>query len=157
VVRPVGATVYMAATRPAGEWGMTTRLYDPTTTDPIVRGILIVTMAAIVVGALALVRATVGAKSHHVTVRVDNQTGLAVQIDALNTANARVGLGEADPRTLRTFHEVPDIGAHWTFVAGYGGREVYRDTLSRTELADRNWTITIPADASDALEQGGIR
>ena len=42
VVRLVGAVVYMAAARPAGEWGMTTRLYDPATTDPVVRGILIV-------------------------------------------------------------------------------------------------------------------
>jgi hypothetical protein len=37
---------------------MTTRLYDPTTTGSVVRGILIVTMAVIVVGFLALVRAT---------------------------------------------------------------------------------------------------
>jgi hypothetical protein len=110
---------------------MTTRLYDPTTTGSVVRGILIVTMAVIVVGFLALVRATMGAKTDHVTVRVDNQTGRAVQIDALDHASARLGLGEAEPRTLRTFHEVPDIGAHWT--------------------------ITIPADASDALEQAGFQ
>jgi hypothetical protein len=62
---------------PAGrEWGMTTRLYDPTTPGPVVRGILVVTMAVIVIGVLALVRATMGARTHHVTVRVDNQTGL---------------------------------------------------------------------------------
>jgi hypothetical protein len=54
---------------------MTTRLYDPTTTGSVVRGILIVTMAVIVVGFLALVRATMGAKTDHVTARVDNQTG----------------------------------------------------------------------------------
>jgi hypothetical protein len=93
---------------------MTTRLYDPTTTDPVVRGILIVTMAVIVVGMLALVRATIAGRTYPVTVRVDNQTGLAVQVDALDTANTRVGLGAAEPGTLRTFHEVPDIGAHCT-------------------------------------------
>ncbi|HEX3205816.1 MAG TPA: hypothetical protein VHQ68_06230 [Propionibacteriaceae bacterium] len=136
---------------------MTTRLYDPTTTSPVVRGVLVVTMAVIVVGLLALVRATRGAKTHHVTVRVDNQTRLAVQIDALDHARTRVGLGEAEPRSLRTFHEVQDIGAHWTFVAAYGGREVYRETLARTELAEGNWTITIPAGASDALEQAGFQ
>jgi hypothetical protein len=136
---------------------MTIRLYDPTTTGSVVRGILIVTMAVIVVGFLALVRATMGAETDHVTVRVDNQTGRAVQIDALDHASARVGLGEAEPGALRTFHEVPDIGAHWTFVAAYGGREVYREALARTELAARNWTITIPADASDALEQAGFQ
>ena len=72
---------------------MTTRPPDPTTTGSVVRGIFIVTMAVIV------------------------------------------------------------VGARRTVVAAHGGREVCRETLARTELAARNWTITIPADASDALEQ----
>ncbi len=136
---------------------MTTRLSDPTTTDPVGRGILVVTMAVTIVGVLALVRAATGEKVHHVTVRVDNQAGLAVQVDALDAAGDRVGLGEAKSRTLRAFEEVPDIGAQWTFVAAYGGQEVYREDLARTELADRNWTITIPPDATDALEQAGFQ
>ncbi len=136
---------------------MTTRLYDSTTTDPVVRGILVVTMVLVAVGGLALIRATMGDRIHHVTVRVDNQTGLAVQVDALDNAGARVGLGEAEPRALRTFQEIPDLGARWRFVAAYGGREVYRETLARTELADRNWTVTIPADTTDALEQAGFQ
>jgi catechol 2,3-dioxygenase-like lactoylglutathione lyase family enzyme len=136
---------------------MTTRLSDPTTADPAVRGILIVTMAITILGVLALVRAAAGDRVHHVTVRVDNQAGLAVQVDALDAAGDRVGLGEAESRTLRTFEEIPDIGAQWTFVAAYGGREVYREDLAKTELADRNWTITIPPDATDALEQAGFR
>jgi hypothetical protein len=136
---------------------MTTRLSDPTTTtDPVVRGILVVTMAVTIVGVLALVRAA-GGRVHHVTVRVDNQAGLAVQVDALDAAGDRVGLGEAKSRTLRTFEEVPDIGAHWTVVAAYGGQEVYREDLAKTELADRNWTIAIPPDATDALQQAGFR
>jgi hypothetical protein len=133
---------------------MTTRLVDPTTTGPVVRGILIATMVVIVVGLLAMVRATMRARTHHVTLRIDNQTGLAVQIDALDTASARVGLGEAEPRTLRTFHDVPDIGAHWTIVAAYGDREVYSESFARTELADRKWTVMIPADA---IETAGFQ
>jgi hypothetical protein len=38
-----------------------------------------------------------------------------------------------------------------------GGQEVYREGLAKTELADRNWTITIPPDATDALEQAGFQ
>lgn len=136
---------------------MTTRLSDPTTTDPVVRGILIVTMAITIVGVLALVRAAAGGRVHHVTVRVDNQASLAVQVDALDAAGDRVGLGQAKSGTLVTFHEIPDIGPSWTFVATYGGQEVHRADLARTELADRNWTITIPPDATDALEQAGYR
>ena len=33
--------------------------------------------------------------------------------------------------------------------------ERYRETLARADLADRNWTVTIPASATDALEQAG--
>jgi len=136
---------------------MSTRLSDRTTTDPVVRGIVIVTMAVMVVGVLALVRAAAGGRVHHVTVRVDNRAGLAVQVDALDAAGDRVGLGEAKPGTLATFQEIPDIGASWTIVAAYGGQEVYREALAKTELADRNWTITIPPDATDALEQAGFQ
>ena len=135
---------------------MTARLSDPTTIDPVVRGILIVTMVAVAVGVLALLRTSLGGRVDHVTVRVDNQAGVAVQVDALDASGDRVGLGEAKPRALRTFQEVPDIGARWTIVAVSAGHEVYREALARTELANRNWTITIPADAADALEQAGL-
>jgi hypothetical protein len=136
---------------------MTTRLSDRTTTDPVVRGILVVTMAVTIVGVLALVRAAVGGRVDHVTVRVDNRAGLAVQVDALDAAGDRVGLGAAKAGTLATFQEIPDIGASWTIVAAYGGQEVYREDLARTELAGRNWTITIPPDATDALEEAGFQ
>jgi hypothetical protein len=136
---------------------MTTRLQEPTTTDPVVRGILVVTMVVLVVGVAVLVRAAVGGRVDHVTVRVDNRAGLAVQVDAIDPGGARVGLGEARPGTRSTFHEIPDVGARWTVVAAYGGQEVFRETVARAELADRGWTVTVPADATAALERAGFR
>jgi hypothetical protein len=138
---------------------MTTRLDDATTTaDPVVRGIVVVTMAIVIVGVLALIRAAVGGSGvDHVTVRIDNQAGLAVQVDALDASGDRVGLGEAEPRTLTTFQEIPDIGSRWTLVATYGGQQVHRQTLARTALAAGNWTVTIPAGATSALERAGFR
>ena len=138
---------------------MNTRLDDPTTTgDPVMQGILIVTAVVTIIGLLALLRAAVGSSGvDHVTVRIDNQAGLAVQVDALDAAGDRVGLGEADPTTLTTFQEIPDIGARWTLVAAYGGQEVHRATLARSELAAGNWTVTIPADATSALERAGFQ
>jgi hypothetical protein len=138
---------------------MTTRLDDATTTtDPVVRGIVIVTMAITIVGVLALIRAAVGGSGvDHVTVRIDNQAGLAVQVDALDASGDRVGLGEAEPRTLTTFQEIADIGSRWTLVATYGGQQVHRQTLARTALAAGNWTVTIPAGATSALERAGFR
>ena len=134
---------------------MNTRLDDPTTTDPIIRGLLIVTAVITLVGVLALTRAGVAGSVEHVTMRVDNQAGLAIQVDALDASDDRVGLGEAKPKTLTTFQEIPDIGARWTVVATYGGQEVHRETLTRTTLAAANWTIIIPAYATRPLEQAG--
>jgi hypothetical protein len=136
---------------------MNTRLDDPTTTDdPVVRGLVIVTAVITIIGVVALIRAAVGDGVDHVTVRVDNQAGLAVRV-ALDASGDRVGLGEAKPGTLTTFQEIPDIGARWTLVAAYGGQEVHRETLARTTLAAANWTIVIPADATHPLERAGFQ
>jgi hypothetical protein len=135
---------------------MTTRLDDPKTTDdPIVQWIVIVTMVITIVGMLGLIRAAVGDSVDHVTVRVDNRAGLAVQVDALDASGDRVGLGEAE--ALTSFQELPDIGARWTLVATYGGQQVHRQTLARTALVASNWTVTIPADATSALERAGFQ
>jgi hypothetical protein len=137
---------------------MNTRLDDPTTiTDPMVRGVIIVTAVITILGVLGLIRAAVGGGVDHVTVRVDNQAGLAVQVDVLNASGDRVGLGEAKAGTLTTFRAVPDVGARWTLVATYGGQEVHRETLPRTSLAAGDWTNVIPADATDPLERAGFR
>ena len=138
---------------------MNARLDDATsTTDPVVRGILGVTLAITLVGMLALVRAAVGGGGvDHVTVRINNQGGLVVQIDAVDASGDRLGLGEAGPRTLTSFQEIPDVGSRWTLVASYGGQEVQRQTLARTALAAANWTVTIPASATRPLERAGFR
>lgn len=141
------------------ESGMNTRLDDTTTTeDPIVRGILILTAVITIVGVLALIRAATGDRVHHVpAVRVQNQAALPLQVDALDPSGARIGLGVAKAGTLSTFHEVPDLGPTWTLVATYGGDEVHRETLARTELATADWTLTVPASATSALERAGFQ
>jgi catechol 2,3-dioxygenase-like lactoylglutathione lyase family enzyme len=78
-------------------------------------------MAITIVGTLALVRTAVGGRVDHVTVRVDNRAGLAVQVDALDASGDRVDLGEDEAKTLTSFQEIPDIGERWTLVAAYGG------------------------------------
>ena len=137
---------------------MNTRLDEPTATgDAVVQGTLVLTLTITILGVLALIRAAVGGGVDHVTVRVDNRAGLAVQIDALDASGDRVGLGEAEPGALTTFHEIPDIGARWTLVGAYGGQEVHRQTLTRSKLAVSDWTVTIPAGATAALERAGFQ
>jgi hypothetical protein len=138
---------------------MTTRLDHPiTTADPLVRAILAVTLAITLVGVAALVRAATGDRVHHVAaVRVQNQAALPLQVDALDPTGARIGLGQAKPGTVSTFHEVPDIGPTWTLVTTYGGEEVHRETVAGTTLAGRDWTATIPAEVTVELERAGFR
>ena len=137
---------------------MNARLDDPLTgTDPLLRGVLIASVAIVAIGTLLLVRASVGGGVDHVTVRVDNQSALPLQVDTVDAAGAAVGLGSAAPRTRTTFQEVPDIGRRWTFVASYGGRQVHRVAMTRDELAARGWTVSIPATATTELEEAGFR
>jgi hypothetical protein len=137
---------------------MNARLDNPVTeADPLLRGVLITSIAIVAVGMLLLARATVGGGVDHVTVRVDNRSALALQVDTIDAAGAAVGLGSAAPKTLTTFQEVPDIGSRWTFVATYGGRQVHRVAMTRTELAARGWTVSIPATATTRLEEVGFR
>ena len=58
---------------------------------------------------------------------------------------------------LTVFSEIPDIGARWTLVATYGGRQVHRTTVARSDLAAADWTFTIPAGATTALERAGYQ
>ena len=125
---------------------MTTRLSDRTTTDPVVRGIVVVTVAVTIVAVLALVRAATGGRVHHVTVRVDNRAGLAVQVDALDAAGDRVGLGEARSRTLRTFDEVPDRGLP---CQGSAAQDEQVDVLGRTSTLASRWRRLGDCDRGD--------
>jgi hypothetical protein len=90
-------------------------------------------------------------------VRVQNQAALPLQVDALDPTGARIGLGVAKAGTLSTFHEIPDVGPTWTLVATYGGTEVHQETMARSALAALDWTFTIPADTTAALERAGFQ
>ncbi|HVD13322.1 MAG TPA: hypothetical protein VNK73_02630 [Actinomycetota bacterium] len=137
---------------------MNVRLEDPDIGTG--RAVRILAAAAVIVaavGLLVLVRAAVGGVPDHRTVHLDNQTGLQLRVDVLDASGTLVALGTAQPRSATTITEAVDVGQHWTFVATYGGREVYRGTLARNELAVRGWTLRIPASATAELEQAGYR
>jgi hypothetical protein len=113
---------------------MNARLDNPLTeAGPLLRGMLITALAVAAIGTLLLVRAAVGGGIDHVTVRVDNQAALGLQVDVIDAAGATVGLGIAAPKTLTTFQELPDIGPGWTFVVTYGARQVHRVAMTKAE------------------------
>jgi hypothetical protein len=119
--------------------------------------LLVAATLAAVVGTVLLLRAAFGSDVGHVTLRVDNQTGLVLTVAALDGSGSRLAVGSATAKGQTTVQEVVDIGEQWTFVAAYAGREVHRQTLSKAELRARGWIITIPASATRQLEQAGFR
>lgn len=137
---------------------MSVRIERPGTgTDRPVQVLVAVTVAVAAIGVLFLVRAALGDRvGGYRTVRVDNQAGLPLQVDAVDAAGGAMGLGEAGARSATTFQEVADLGREWTFVASYGGREVARQSLAGRELAARGWTVQIPARATADLEAAGF-
>ena len=129
-----------------------------TGTDRAILAVVVLAGVVVAAGILWLAQAALfGERFGHRTVRVDNRAALPVQVDAVDGGGARMGLGEAGPRATTTFQEVADLGTPWTFVASYGGREVSRQTLTGRELADRGWTVQVPAAAAADLERQGYR
>ncbi len=137
---------------------MSVRIERPGTgTDRPVQVLVAVTVAVAAIGVLFLVRAALGDRvGGYRIVRVDNQAGLPLQVDAVDATGGAMGLGEAGPRSATAFQEVADLGREWTFVASYGGREVARQSLTGRELAARGWTVQIPARATADLEAAGF-
>ena len=138
---------------------MNVRIQPPDTgTDRPVQVLAAVAIAIAAIGALSLMRSAVGDMTRdYRTVRVDNQTGLALQVDALDAAGGRMGLGLAGPRATTSFQEVLDLGRAWTFVASYGGQEVARQELAARELAAAGWTVRIQGKTTADLEAAGFR
>ena len=137
---------------------MNVRIERPDTdTDRAVQVLVVVTVAITAIAVAFLVRAALAQRPGYRTVRVDNQTRLALQVDVVDQSGGTMGLGEAGPRTLTAFQEVAEPRGAWTLVASYGGRELARQTLARAELAARGWTVEIAAAASADLERAGFR
>jgi hypothetical protein len=138
---------------------MNVRIQPPDTgTDRPVQVLAAIAIAVAAIGLLPLMRSAVGDMTRdYRTVRVDNQAGLALQVDAVDAAGGRVGLGLAGPRATTSFQEVLDLGRPWTFVASYGGQELARQEPTGRELAAAGWTVRIPARASVDLEAAGFR
>ena len=137
---------------------MTTRLDRPIhQTDPVVTGAAVLAVVATAIGVLLLLRAELGGRVDHRTVQVDNLSGLPLQVEVVGPRGGAVALGQVAPRGQQRVDAVPDQGSTWTFVATYGGREVYRESVARAELAADGWTVRIPAAATAALERAGYR
>ena len=126
-------------------------------TDRPVLAVAALAVAVTAAGVLWLALAAAGGRPDYRTITVDNQAGLPLQVDAVAPGGGRLGLGQADPRGVTTFQELPDLGRTWRFSFSYGGQELAGETLSGRELAGRGWTVQIPGTVTMELERQGYR
>jgi hypothetical protein len=126
--------------------------------DWIIQALVVATlvMAAIGVGSLVVAAATDESVQHIPAVRVENQTHLPLQLTVVDRTGARLTLG-ARPPGASTVLDVVDMGPTWTFVASYGGREVFRQAVPRAEVEARGWSLVIPARSTAGVERQGFR
>jgi hypothetical protein len=113
-------------------------------------------IAAIGMGWLVLAAATDDHVRHIPAVRVDNQAHLPLQLTVVDAGGSRLTFGTRPPGTSTVF-DVVDMGRTWTFVASYGGREVFRQTVPRADLQARGWSLVIPSGTTTDLERQGFR
>jgi hypothetical protein len=126
-------------------------------TDRTVLAVATLAVAVTAAGALWLALLAAGGRPDYRTITVDNQAGLALQVDAVASDGGRLGLGVADPQGVTTFQELPDLGRSWRFSFSYGGQEVAAETVSGRELAGRGWAVQVPGTVTMELERQGYR
>jgi hypothetical protein len=103
-----------------------------------------------------IVASSGGGPSHVPALHVDNQTHLTVELTAIDDHGDSLALGPRPPGKS-IVQEVADIGPTWTLVGSYGRVEVFRQTVSGSELRAHGWSLVIPADATAAIERQGFR
>lgn len=124
------------------------------TVQALVAGTLLI--AAVLIGWLVATVATDGKVQYVPAVRVDNQTHLALQLQVVDGSGAQLTLGARPPGTSTAF-QVVDMGPTWTFVASYGGREVFRQAVPRGTVEARGWSLVIPPGATADLQRQGFQ
>jgi hypothetical protein len=135
------------------------RLDDPALrSDRIVQALVVATLLIAAIGVVWLVvtGATDSQVRHLPAVRVENQTHLPLQVSVFDSQGAQLTLGTRPPGTGTVF-EVVDMGPTWTFVASYGGREVFRQAVPRSHIEEHGWSLVIPASTTADLERQGFR
>jgi hypothetical protein len=138
---------------------MNARLEETTSqADPVVRGIVVVTVAITIVGMLALVRAAVGDRVPHVP-RCGSRTRPPSRSRWTPSTPPAPASASASPRPAPCPPSTrsPTSAPPGPWSPTYGGEEVHQETMARSALAARDWTFTIPADATAALERAGFQ
>ncbi len=91
-------------------------------------------------------------------VTVVNRSGATVTVNVTgDPPDGTVGVGTFDPNSRETAESVIDQGEVWRFELTVGPDRIAEIRRTAEQLRADHWTVTIPADAADALERHTAR
>lgn len=108
----------------------------PRKRDPLVVGAvaIVAVLAAALVVWLGIGILTDSTPSR-MTVELENQTGLTLNVEAVDAEGDVTALGRIEPGAAKTRVDVPVPSSEWTYVARYADEEVWRSDPVTPEVA----------------------
>ena len=67
-----------------------------------------------------------------------------------------IDFGSVRRENRETFEQTPDPGDEWVFRFSYAGVDAGELVVSRDQLAQDGWKITVPPESTEQLRQAGV-
>jgi hypothetical protein len=137
---------------------MTPLLTRPKPAPPRSQGHLAVAVVAAVAGValLLLMMPTLRLPASVDAVSVVNPHPWHVEVEVGRPDGSRwIGLGQVLRERTHTFHSVIDPGDQWVFRFAYAGIHRAEATVSRADLKQAGWKITIPDEFAERMRAAG--
>ncbi|MDP8991479.1 MAG: hypothetical protein M3N31_00210 [Actinomycetota bacterium] len=112
----------------------------------------------VVVAFLALALMSALDSPHRVSrVTIDNPHEWAATVEVAAVGEDDwLGLGTVGRQARQEFEGVLDQGRQWRFRFWYAGTQGGELTISRSELDDRGWTLTVPDSFPERMRAAGL-
>ncbi len=89
---------------------------------------------------------------------VENPVPYIINVDVTSAErDGWLDVGTVRRESRQTFDELADPGDQWVFRFSYGGVDAGELIVSREQLAQAGWKITVPAEAAERLRRAGLR
>ncbi len=118
--------------------------------------LIVVAVAAGVIFALIALGVDDMPTYRHLT--VENPLPYMINVDVASAErDGWLDVGTVRRESRQTFEELADPGDQWVFRFAYGGVDAGELTVSRDQLAQDRWKITVPAEVAERLRGAGLR
>ena len=119
-------------------------------------GLVAAAVVVVAVLAMALVARLSSGPSTVRPLTIENPTAYALDVEVRAAADsAWTSAGFVPQRSTAVVEEVVDQGAVWVFRFDSQGRSGGELQMTRSELEDAGWRVTVPADVGKRLAESG--